>query len=291
VTTLLTVLVGGLLIGFIYAAIGAGFSIALGACRVVNFAHGQVAVAGAYIAYMAAGWGLPLYVGGLIAAIVAGAGGYAVHRWLIDPIAGDDNASQIVITVAIALVIESIVALHFGTEPISARGVWPEGRVMHLGIAVNTARLAGAVGSAVMLIALRRLLTHHPQGLAIRAAGDNVFGCELTGYSGRRVLSTGFAIAAAMGAAAGALLLPALNFTPYEGLNLTLVAFIVVVVGGAGNLGAAIGAGLLLGGVESVMTYELSSDAARIATFSVMLLALALRTGGRRGVIASTVGS
>lgn len=290
-TAVVTVLVSGLLIGAIYAAIGAGFSIALGACRVVNFAHGQFAVLGAYIAYLAAGWGVPLYLGGLLGVAVAAVVGYALHRFIIEPFAGADAAKQIVVTVGIALIIESLIALKFGTEPINARGAWPEGHTINIFVPISLARVLGAIGSAVVLLSLRQLLTRHPLGLAIRAAGENVYGCELTGYSGRTVLSVGFGIAAAMGAAAGALLLPALNFTPYEGLNLTLIAFIVVVVGGAGNLAGAIFAGLLLGGIESFVTYQFTPDAARIATFVVMLLALAVRTIGKRGVIASTVGA
>jgi branched-chain amino acid transport system permease protein len=285
---ILTVIVSGLLIGVVYAAIAAGFSIALGSCRVVNFAHGQFVVFAAYGTYSLRDV-LPLYAGGVLMVLLAFAVGYVLHRQLLDPLGRGDPPTQIVVTVAIAMILESIVALAYGTNGVSAEGAWPSGRTVDVGITIDLARVVGAVIAAGLLLALAEFLNRNRWGLAVRAAGDNIYGCELTGYSGREVLSFGFGVATAMAAAAGVLLLPVFDFAPFDGLVYTLLAFIVVVVGGAGNLRGAIVVGLAYGVLESLMTYWFSADAARVSLFVAMLAAIGVRSVIRGPISARAV--
>jgi branched-chain amino acid transport system permease protein len=285
---ILTVIVSGLLIGVVYAAIAAGFSIALGSCRVVNFAHGQFVVVAAYGAYSLREV-VPLYVGGVLMVALAFAVGCVLHRQLLDVLGRGDPATQIVVTVAVAMVLESLVALAYGTNGISADGKWPSGRAVDIGVKIDLARVVGALIAGVVLVALAAFLSRQRWGVAIRAAGDNIYGCELTGYSGREVLSFGFGIATAMAAAAGVLLLPVFDFAPFDGLVYTLLAFIVVVVAGAGNLPGAIVVGVAYGVLESLMTYWFSADAARVALFVAMLAAIGVRSLARGPITARAV--
>lgn len=272
---ILSVIISGALIGAIYAAIGTGFSIALGTCKVVNFAHGQMVVAAAYVTYSMSSV-VPLYLGGIVVIAMFAVIGFALHHYILDPLAKGNAATQIVITVVIASIFESVVALGYGTDGISARA-WPADRSVDLGIQLNLGRVLGAAIAVVLLFALAEFLTRNRWGLAVRAAGDNVYGTELTGYNGRTVLSFGFGLATAMSAAAGVLLTPVLGFAPFDGLTYTLLAFVIVVVGGAGRLRGAIIVGIAYGSIESIGTYLFSADAAQVSLFVAMLVAIGIR--------------
>ncbi len=272
---LLTVLVSGALIGVIYAAIGTGFSIALGSCKVVNFAHGQFVVAAAYLTYSLTDF-MPLYLAGVLVVVAFGGIGYLLHLFVLDPLARGNAATQIVITVVLASIVEAAVALVYGTNGIGTNA-WPADRVVDIGLRLNLARVIGAAIALVLLLVLAELLNRSRWGLAVRAAGDNVVGCELTGYSGRSVLSFGFGLATAMAAAAGVLLTPVFGFGPFDGLTYTLLAFVIVVVGGAGNLRGAIVVGIAYGVIESLATYWWSADTAQVVLFTAMLIAIGIR--------------
>jgi branched-chain amino acid transport system permease protein len=270
-----TVLVSGALIGVVYAAIGTGFSIALGECKVVNFAHGQFVVAAAYLTFSLSKV-MPLYAAGVLVVIALAGLGYLLHYYVLDPLARNNAPSQIVITVVLASIIESIVALAYGTDGISETR-WPAGHIITMGLRLNLPRLIGAGVAIVLLFGLAEFLVRNRWGLAVRAAGDDVYGTELTGYSGRRVLSFGFAIATGMAGTAGVLLTPIFGFAPFQGLTYTLLAFVIVVVGGPGALRAAVVVGIGYGIIEGLGTYWFSADVAHVSLYVAMLLAIGVR--------------
>ena len=280
----LGIVLGGLFLGIVYACIALGFSVSMGACRVTNFAHGHFVVLGAYVAYFMLGLGLPVYAALPFAGLLAGLLGMAAYRLLVQPFAGSDSGMQIAMTLGIAILLENLLALRFGTDPISIGSAWPANASLVLGgLRVSVSRLIAAAGGIVIIFGIWSLFERNRWGMAIQAAGENVAGTELTGYAGRRVLMLGFGLSTLLAGLAGVLLLPVANVSPYDAVDYTLRSFVVVLVAGLGNFRAILATGLFVGLLQSAGAYLANSDIASVACYVLLLIALwvrRMRSGG-----------
>jgi len=271
--TTLTIVIGGLLIGIVYACIALGFSVSMWACRVTNFAHGHFVLIGAYVAYTMLGLGLPIYSALPFAGLITGILGMVVYRFLVQPFAPSDAGLQIALTLGVAILLENLLALVFGPDPISAGSAWSAATTVVLGeVRLSVSRLI-----AVIIWGTWWLFGRNRWGMAIEAAGENVAGAELTGYAGRRVLMLGFGLSTLLAGLAGVLLLPVANVSPYDAVDYTLRSFVVVLVAGQGNLRAILLTGLLVGLLQSGGAYLASTDMATVACYVLLLVALWVR--------------
>ena len=274
----LTIVIGGLLLGIVYACIALGFSVSMAACRVTNFAHGHFVVLGAYVAYYMLGLGLPIYSALPFAGLIAGALGMVVYRFLVQPFAKSDAGLQIALTLGVAILLENLLALIFGPDPISAGSAWPAAAVVAFGdLRLSVSRLVAGGAGIVIIWCTWWLFERNRWGMAIQAAGENVAGAELTGYAGRRVLMLGFGLSTLLAGLAGVLLLPVANVSPYDAVDYTLRSFVVVLVAGHGNPRSILLTGLLLGLLQSAGAYLASPDIATIASYALLLVALWVR--------------
>jgi branched-chain amino acid transport system permease protein len=276
--TTLSIVFGAVTIGIVYACIALGFSVSMGACRVVNFAHGHFVLLGAYTAYFMIGLGAPLYSALPVAALAGGILGMAAYRFLIQRFAPSDAGLQIALTLGLAILLENAFALTFGPDPISAAGAWPSASVWAFGdLRISVSRLiAGGAGFAI-IACISRLFERNRWGMAIQAAGENVIGTELTGYAGRRVLMLGFGLSTALAAFAGVLLLPVANVSPFDAVDYTLRSFVVVLVAGLGNFRSILLIGILVGLLQGVGAYLASPDIATVTSYVLLLGTLWLR--------------
>ena len=274
----LTIILGGLLLGIVYGCIALGFSVSMSACRVTNFAHGHFVLLGAYVAYFTLGLGLPLYSALPVAGVLAGVLGMVVYRFLVRPFAKSDAGLQIALTLGVAILMEHLIALVFGTDPISASGAWPAAAMLVFGdLRLAVSRLiAGGAGVAIIWCTWW-LFERNRWGMAIQAAGENVAGAELTGYDGRRVLMLGFGLSTLLAGVAGVLLLPVANVSPYDAVDYTLRSFVIVLVAGLNNIGGILLTGLLVGVLQSAGAYFASPDIATVACYVLLLVALWVR--------------
>ncbi|HEV2038597.1 MAG TPA: branched-chain amino acid ABC transporter permease [Casimicrobiaceae bacterium] len=276
--TTLSIILGALTIGIVYACIALGFSVSMGACRVVNFAHGHFVLLGAYIAYFIVGLGAPVYAALPVAALVAGILGMAAYRFLIQPFAPSDAGLQIALTLGLAILLENAFALAFGPDPVSGSAAWPATSVWAFGnLRISVSRvIAGGAGLAI-IAGIARLFDRNRWGMAIQAAGENVIGTELTGYPGRRVLMLGFGLSTALAGFAGVLLLPVANVSPFDAVDYTLRSFVVVLVAGSGNFRGILLVGILVGLLQGIGAYLASPDIATVLSYVLLLGTLWLR--------------
>lgn len=283
----LQLLVQGILLGGIYGLIAIGLSLIFGVMGVINFAHGQMMVMGMYVSY----WifmlfGIDPYVSLIIVAAVIFVLGYVVQFSVVNRILDYPEAMQVLPLVAIGLILENTALLFWGPDPrspqtaLSLKTLWI-GPVM-----IDVSRLI-AFGLAIVVTLLVFIFLKKTQtGKRIRAAADNRTGAVLVGINVNRSYNVSFALGAATTGAAGALLLPLMPLSPSIGHAFTLTAFIVVILGGMGNLIGALVGGLILGIAESMATLFLPATLKQVVSFSILVIIMLLRPqglfGGRR---------
>lgn len=276
--SLLQNLSNGLLIGGVYAMIGVGLTLIFGVMRTINFAHGEFVVLGMYAAIVfnqALGWD-PYF--SLTIALPAGfLAGVLIQRVILATIVDAPEESSLLATLGLSLIIANSLLLIFGGEPKS----------VHVSYASSTISLGGGVNLSIVLLlaglataaaigGLYLLLNGTEIGRAIRGTAENRLGAELVGINTKRIHALVFGIGMMLAVAAGVALIPLLFASPTTtGAVFTLKAFVVTVLGGLGNIGAAIGGGLLLGVVEVLGASYLTSeyrDAYGLVAFILVLL-------------------
>jgi branched-chain amino acid transport system permease protein len=280
----LNVIVGGLLIGVVYALIALGLTIMFGVMRIVNFAHGEMVVVGMYIGYMCWYWlGLPPLLAMPIAALLSFLLGYGLQRYLVSDFMSRPQYTQFILFIGIALLITGLHAMAFGPDPqnITDSSTF---EVIRIGVLnLDLSRLQAATAAFAVIALLGAFLWLTPTGLAIRAAADNQIGAAAVGLR----ISDTFAITAGIGVAcagaAGSLIAPMFGAQPYLAAEFTLLAFITVIVGGVGSLRGALVGGLLIGVSESVAALVLSPSMKTMFSYALLFVIILLRPEGLFG--------
>ncbi len=287
-TLLLDIMIGGLLNGGIYALVALGLNLQYGLMRVLNVAHGEYLMLGAYLTYaLHTGWGmnplLTLALSGPLAFVV----GLGLHRLLYARVlAGSDargtlESRSLVISFGAFFALQNAALLVWSADlkgygylstPVRLLGtVFPANRMVAAAVA-----LALSVG---FYLFLRRSLA----GKAIRALMQEPEAAQLVGIDLGRMHAVCFGIGIAMAAITGSLISMFFELTPFMGLPYTVTALVVIILGGLGNvLGSVIGA-LLLGLAETTSLYLTSSDIRPIVSYGILSLILLVRPSGLFG--------
>ena len=281
VTLTLQLLVQGILLGGIYGLIALGLSLIFGVMGVINFAHCQMMVMAMYVSF----WifvllGIDPYLSLVIVAAVIFVLGYAIQSALVNRILDYPEAIQVLPLVSLGLVLENFALLLWGPDhrspqtALSLETLWL-GPVM-----IDVSRLIAFCLAILITILIFIFLKKSNIGKCIRAAADNRTGAILVGINVDRVNNTSFALGAATAAAAGVLLLPLMPVSPHIGHDFTLTAFIVVILGGMGNLMGALIGGLILGVAESTSTLFLPATLKQVVSFSIQIIIMLFRPQG-----------
>ena len=284
VTHLLQLFVQGILLGGIYGLIAIGLSLIFGVMGVINFAHGQMMVMAMYVSY----WifvllGIDPYLSLIIAAAAIFVVGYLIQSTVVNRILDYPEAMQVLPLVAVGLILENMALLFWGPDhrspqvALSLKTFWV-GPLM-----IDVSRLVAFALAITITILILLYLKKTNIGKCIRAAADNRMGAILVGIDVNRIYNTSFALGAAATAAAGVLLLPLMPLSPHIGHDFTLTAFIVVILGGMGNLVGALVGGIILGMAESVSTYFLPATLKQVVSFSILVLIMIIRPQGLFG--------
>jgi branched-chain amino acid transport system permease protein len=278
---LLSQVVSGLVLGGLYVLIAIGLSIIFGLLGIVNFAHGTFFTLGAYFAltlFRAFGWpaivAAPLIVGGI---------GMIVERLLIQHLYDKEPLISLIITFALALMIEASVRLIWGgigqpfSPPPFLSGVLIWGPIL-----ITKYRLAVLVMTVVVLVGLWAFLEYTPFGRILRAGSRDPEMVGLLGINLPRVLTGVFGLGCGIAGIAGLLAAPLWTVTPAMATNAIMPAFVVVTIGGLGSFAGAIIAGLLVG-VVTALTIQFKPEAAGAALYVFMAIVLLIRPRGLLG--------
>ncbi len=283
-TLLLQYVANGLAAGSLYALVALGIVLLYRCSRVLNFAHGDLATLGVFLAFsgVARGWpyGLALLTGLAGAAAVSA----TFYRLLIKPVRQATALSLVITTLGFALFLSGVMVWVWGTDTKVFPFPLSEVRVFRLGGVVVSELTAGSLAVGLVLVAgLSALVQRTRLGLAMRAVAQNPVAAQLLGVPAGQVLAATWAVAGALGAAAGMLLAPAVLLDPFMMLDPFLKGFAAAVLGGMDSLPGAVAGGLILGVAESVFAGYVSVKYKATLSFVVIVAVLLFRPEGLLG--------
>jgi branched-chain amino acid transport system permease protein len=277
-------LVGGILLGGLYALIGIGLTIVFGVMRVINFAHGEFLMVSMYLTYLLFTlWGVDPFLSLFITMPVFFLFGMFIQRFFISPVLKAPEMNQILLTVGIGLILANLIQLLFSADYRQVKTSYSDAVVGVSGISVSLPYSGAFVVAILITVALYFFLMRTDTGKAIRATAQDRDAAALMGADVGRISMITFGIGTAAAAAAGTLLTPVYYLFPTVGGPFTLKSFVVVVLGGMGSVLGAIFGGLTLGIAESLGAVYVSTGYQDAIGFLIFLLILILKPSGLFG--------
>jgi branched-chain amino acid transport system permease protein len=276
--------VSGILTGTVYGLMALGLSAIFGVIKLVNFAHGELMTLAMYTAVVAfQRLALDPFATMIGAAIVFAAFGYALQRGFINRFIRRPEHTQMLLMIALAMILGNALLLGFGPD---ARNVQTSYQLdsFELGpLLLDKVRVyaAGAalVATALLTAFFRLTLT----GKAIRACADNPVGARVAGLPVAHLYALTFGLGAASVAVAGYAMVPLIDVTPGLGPAYTLLAFVIVIVGGLGSMVGALLGGVVIGVSEALAGVLIAPSAKSMASFGLLVLLLLARPQGLMG--------
>lgn len=281
---LLQQLLNGLSIGFGYALIALGLTLAFGVLHIINFGHGEVVMLGALTVVLANKLlGLP-YLAAVPLAMLVG----AVVGWIFDALAvspllrrAEGRTDILLTTFAVGVLFNQAVLSVWGPAPARVDGL--QGRLELAGAGLSAQRLFVIAASIAALVLLDLLARRTRFGVEMRALAQSEHAARVVGIDVKKVGTRAFLLAAAVGGLGGALLAPITSYSPMLGQAVLIKAFVIVVLGGLGSARGAVLCALGVGVLEAMLGLVLEEGLAAAAVYSLMLLVLLVRPQGLAG--------
>ncbi|EXG81616.1 branched-chain amino acid ABC transporter permease [Cryptosporangium arvum] len=273
----------GLVNGGVYSLLAMGLTLIFGVLDIVNFAHGAFLAVALFTTYQfVATTGANPYVALPIAIAALFALG-ALAQWaLLNHTMGRPLESQLLLTLGLSLLVSNLLLLAFGGDPLSVAVAGDHG-INVLGAVANQTRLVAFGGALVLAAGLYLLLGRTRLGRAIRAVAASRQGAGLVGIDVRKIYVLTFGLGTACAGAAGMLIAPFTTITPTAGDQFNILAFVVVVMGGLGNVAGALISGIIVGLVEQLGGVLLTGQSPLFGVFLVFILILVARPQGLFG--------
>ncbi|OZI34483.1 branched-chain amino acid ABC transporter permease LivH [Bordetella genomosp. 10] len=287
----------GLSLGAIYALIAIGYTMVYGIIGMINFAHGEIYMIGAYVGLVtltAIGTqsGMPVYL--LVAAMlivamaVTGAYGFAVERVAYRPLRGSPRLVALISAIGMSIFLQNWVALGQGARDMAVPNILSGALQFHMGtnfdVTIPYSRVMIIVVTVVLMVALSLYIRHSRMGRASRACSQDMHMANLLGIDTNRVISFTFVLGAMLAAVGGVLVAVTIGkLNPFIGFIVGIKAFTAAVLGGIGSIPGAMLGGVLLGLVETFAAAYLSSQYKDIVAFLLLVLILLFRPTGLLG--------
>lgn len=283
-TTFLQLVISGLATGSVYALVALGFVLVYKSTDVFNFAHGNLMMLGAYFAVTAiATWALPFGVSLLVVMAAAAVLGVLIQVVLMRPLVGQPLLIPALVTVALALIIKSAIAIVWGTQNYVYDPPLPEGVIDIGGVKIAAIDLIVIAASLAVMGVFALLFRRSSLGLHMRATADNPEGALAAGIDANRVFLVAFALAVMLAAAGGILLASAQSAVSLTFGDVGLLALPAAVIGGLTSVPGAVVGGLLVGVLEKLSAGYISTESQDIVVYAVLLLVILLRPYGLLG--------
>jgi branched-chain amino acid transport system permease protein len=274
----------GAAIGCIYVLLATGLNLIFGVMKLVNFAHGELLMIGAYIGFtFVTALGVNVYVAILLSMGLVALIGIVVERLTFRRVLGSEKLNEIFVSLGLILIFDNVAVLLWGDK--SKRLISPfENLSFSLGEAsIRVDWLIAILLVIVMLIALLFLIKKTKIGMAMRATSQRGQTSMLMGINIERIYVFTFALGAALAGAAGVLYGIIFPFNPYVGALPTIKAFAIIILGGLGSIPGAVIGGLLYGIAEQTAVITLGSIWRDAVAFAVLIIVLILRPEGLFG--------
>ena len=290
-------LFNGLSLGAIYALVAIGYTMVYGIIGMINFAHGEIYMIGAYIGLVtlsAIGTqsGIPVFVviGAmlLVSVVLTGVYGYVVEQVAYKPLRSSPRLVALISAIGMSIFLQNWVALGQGARDMAVPSLLPGALNFHVGdgfeVFVPYTRILIIVVAVVLMIALTLYIRHSRMGRASRACAQDMQMANLLGIDTNKVVSFTFILGAVLAAVGGVLIALAIGkLNPYIGFVAGIKAFTAAVLGGIGSIPGAMLGGVLLGVAETFAAAYISSEYKDIVAFGLLVLILLFRPTGLLG--------
>jgi branched-chain amino acid transport system permease protein len=290
-------LINGLSLGAIYALIAIGYTMVYGIVGMINFAHGEVYMIGAYVGLITltaigtqAGYPLVLVLGAalLVSVMVTGAYGYAVERVAYRPLRGGPRLVPLISAIGMSIFLQNYVRIGQSARDVTVPVLIQGSFDFHLGgdfdVTVSYARLLIVGVTVALMIALTLYIGHSRMGRAARACAEDMKMANLLGIDTHRVISFAFVLGAMLAAVGGVLIgLTTGKLNPFIGFIAGIKAFTAAVLGGIGSVPGAMLGGVLLGLAETFASGYMPAEYKDIVAFGLLVLILLFRPTGLLG--------
>jgi branched-chain amino acid transport system permease protein len=277
-------MVNGLFTGGIYALVAMGLTLIYGVMLIVNFAHGEFLMLGIYIAFWAYTlFGIDPYLAIPIAFVLVFIVGALIQRGMVQRVLNAQPLNQIILLVGVSTLLIGLVQFFWGAEPRTIHVPYETETLSLLGLRFSIPRLVAFFASMTIALVMFLILKYTKTGKAIRAVSQSRDAALLMGIDVKYIYMLTFGIGAAITAIGGVLMAPNNKMVPTMGQGLSVIAFVVVVLGTLGNFVGAFLGGLIIGVVETYSGFFLGGDVKIIASMLIFILILLFRPAGLFG--------
>ncbi len=286
-------LVNGITWGSVYALIALGYTMVYGILRLINFAHGDIYMLGAFLGWYSARWlgatndpsPARALVVLLIAMLGSGLVGVVIERFAYRPVRGSSRLAALITAIGVSLLLENGGRILFGADPkFFPQLIRSSNLALGGGVTISNQQLIVIVVSVTLMVALRTVVQYTRVGKAMQAVSMNPTAAAMMGISVDRIISFTFLIGSMLAAAAGVLVaLQNPKIEPYMGIMPGLKAFVAAVLGGIGNFPGAVLGGLVMGVAEVMVVGYVSPTYRDAIAFVLLILILLVRPSGILG--------
>ena len=278
-------LINGVSLGSIYALIALGYTMVYGIMKLINFAHGDIYMLGAYAGYFATAqfhWPfLPAFIFSMVVAAIAGV---VIERLAYRPLRNAPKIAILITAIGVSLLLEYGGMLLVTPQPRTFPVLFPTATYNFWGMVVNSQQIIILITSIALMCILTYVVNYTKVGKAMRAVSFDADAARLMGINVDRIISFTFAIGSALAAAAGVLVGIYYNsIDPLMGIMPGLKAFVAAVLGGIGVIPGAMAGGMILGVIEALVSGFLSSTFRDAAAFVILIVILLFKPSGLFG--------
>ncbi|MFZ7133936.1 MAG: branched-chain amino acid ABC transporter permease [Eubacteriales bacterium] len=277
-------LINGLQVGSIYAVIAIGYTMVYGIVKLINFAHGEVMMMGAYFAFLAATAGMPIWAVFLISMSLSALLGIIIERIAYKPLRNAPRISALITAIAMSLFLQNLALVIFKADPKVMPTIIANNPIILGNLQISNITIITFVVSVLFMLLLTVFVNKTKPGKAMRAVSEDKEAAMLMGISANMTISITFAIGSALAALGG--ILYAIAYTqvaPTMGILPGLKAFVAAVLGGIGIIPGAVIGGFIMGFVETFTKAYISSRWSDAIVFGILILVLSVKPTGILG--------
>lgn len=278
-------IINGLSTGSMYALVAVGYTMVYGIAKMINFAHGEIIMVGAYITYVCMSLlGLPMFIAVAISIIGCAVLGVVTERVAYRPLRGAGSLTVLITAIGVSYLLQNVFLIIFGSASLTFPKIIPSGTISLGSITMSYVTIATLIITAISTALLLFFVNKTKLGKAMRAVSEDGKAAQLMGINVDTTIALTFAIGSALAAIAGVIYGTKFSLiNPYIGAMLGIKAFIAAVLGGIGSIQGAMIGGIVIGIAESFTITYISSAFSDAVVFGILIFILLVKPAGLFG--------